>query len=654
MADVLRPAYPKGAARGQGFARLRGFFLWVLLMVLLWPFAAMAGAGADEQPERVTQAVRSVYDQGRLVDRALVTFPDRLSHDWNRDGLRLVYDITLPAHGHHDPRALWLMRAGAPYQLKANGTALTPLLPQRDDGWSPWRDAASPTLNGRSPALFRLPAGARSVELTLQAPPFMPFGLVELREGPVQALIRHHLDRYAVLALPVQVSQVLALSVGLFALLLWSLRRHEWPLLTFGCMALSLGLRETLYQVSVLPFPGPWFELSNPWFITHFVTAALALTLSLTGTMTRSRRTALCGAWGVMQLMFLAVGIGGSGVHGIRQFVVLLGNVSLVAIVWMLLRHRGVLPTGRAWILLSGFLVMLAGSVHDLGMAMGWVSPDQGTWIAWGFSGLVAAYGMVTADHVLLQLEQARVTRALLAQRLDAFSEELVRSLDAVAQTEQEQARRQERQHVMRDLHDTLGARLITALRGVERQELDRSSLATLLRESIGDLGRLNGAPDGGGPVGPALQQWWQTWSPHLTRAGMRLIWALGGETDQLVATAPVLDMLRRFLQEGAANALKHARASQMWVSCTAEAATLVLVIEDDGLGLNAKGPLHHQGNGMGLSGMQARARALGAQLETGNSPRTGGARLALRVPLTQLASTGQAQARGLQGGFGP
>lgn len=631
--------------------KVAGWCLWCLaglltlaVVLLGWVSAA---AGSDPQPARVAEALRTVYDGDRVIDRSLVSLPDRLKPEWNGERLRLVYDITVaidPADDTSVPQALWLLRAGAPYRLAIDGTPHLPMLPLGDSQPQRVGAGSSPQLNGRSPALFRLPAGTQTVQLTLHAPPFMPYGLVEVRHGAAQAMIRHHLEHYETLALPVQISQVMALSVGLLALLLWALRRHEWPLLFFAFMALSLGLRETFYQASVLPISGRWFELSNPWFITHFVTAALALTLSLTGGMNLRRRRLLLGVWGLLQLLFAWVAMSTAGLHAIRLLVVLLGNLALLGIIWLLLQHPGRLSRGRAWILLSGFLVMLIGSVHDLGMAMGWSPPDQGTWIAWGFSGLVAAYGIVTADHVLRQLDQAKITRTLLAERLQAFTQALTQSLAAEARTEQDKARHQERQQVMRDLHDTLGARLITALRGVERQALDKASLVDLLRESVSDLSRLRGQAGAPSPIGPALQQWHDAWSTHLNQAGMPLTWTLVPEIDRLEASAHTLEVLRSFLQEATANALKHARASRMHISCSVDTGDLVLTVEDDGIGLDSEAPSDQAGNGMGLPGMRARASALGARLETGSSPLLGGARLTLIIPLARLRSAGQTQ----------
>jgi signal transduction histidine kinase len=655
----------------------RLWFAWLGLIVWLVATASISApvvrTNADVDPVQnlggpivpLLSAERKVYRDGTLMDRAFVALPDRLDRQWSQEGTLIVYELPLLPARDDAPRALWLLRVGAPYHLEVGqenlSQRLPPSLPLQDDTaatHSGKDDAADTYLNGRSPALFRLPPQAETARITLTAPAFMPFGLIEALQGPAQPLIRHHLVRYETLSRPVNFSQVMGLSIGLMTLLLWTLRRHQRALLYFGLMALSLGVRETLYSTSVLPLPPVIFELSNPWLIVHFVTAATALTLTLLGSATPARMRHLLFAWSLIQALFAVVAGLHTGAQWIRMFVVLLGNGALVGIVWMLMHKRQALPGWRSWTLLVGYLLLIAGSLHDLGMAVGWTPPTGGTYIAWGFGALVLAYGVVTADYVLRELAQAQRVRAELAERLENFSTALSASLDAVAQSTREQARQEERQQVMRDLHDTLGARLITALRGVERQALDRPALVQLLRATVTDLSHLR-APTSRSErsIGHMLRQWQAEWAPHLERAGMRLSWQPSTEMDLLQASSAVLSVLRAILQEGAANALKHAQATQLTLKCRLDADALIVTLEDDGIGLGCasdSSALRSQaGHGIGLNSLRARARSLGegVHLDVTDAPTLSGAVLRLSLPLERLRtpqsgdSAGQAQA---------
>lgn len=67
-------------------------------------------------------------------------------------------------------------------------------------------------------------------------------------------------------------------------------------------------------------------------------------------------------------------------------------------------------------------------------------------------------------------------------------------------------------------------------------------------------------------------------------------------------------------VQESLTNVLRHASASRAVVALRAEAAALVVTVTDDGKGADVV-------EGMGISGMRARAQRLGGTLEVGRAP---------------------------------
>ena len=85
---------------------------------------------------------------------------------------------------------------------------------------------------------------------------------------------------------------------------------------------------------------------------------------------------------------------------------------------------------------------------------------------------------------------------------------------------------------------------------------------------------------------------------------------------------------LYRAAQEGVHNALKHARAEQLWLRCETFTGGVRLTVEDDGVGL--PDPLHE---GFGLRSLRRRADSLGGTL-TLTPRRPHGTRLVLELPL--------------------
>jgi len=101
---------------------------------------------------------------------------------------------------------------------------------------------------------------------------------------------------------------------------------------------------------------------------------------------------------------------------------------------------------------------------------------------------------------------------------------------------------------------------------------------------------------------------------------------------------APELETaIFRIIQEGLTNAQRHSGSSQCWVSIQMSGETISLVVRDDGAGLPAA-VLGQLGNkpglvGVGLSGMQERARQLGGSLKIESD---GGCVIQAAFPLTK------------------
>lgn len=81
-----------------------------------------------------------------------------------------------------------------------------------------------------------------------------------------------------------------------------------------------------------------------------------------------------------------------------------------------------------------------------------------------------------------------------------------------------------------------------------------------------------------------------------------------------------------RMLQEGLSNVLSHAKASEVWVELHRDDKQLELVLRDNGIGFdrNAAGNEDTPGGGLGLFGMQLRARQAGGSVEIESTPGAG------------------------------
>jgi two-component system CheB/CheR fusion protein len=231
--------------------------------------------------------------------------------------------------------------------------------------------------------------------------------------------------------------------------------------------------------------------------------------------------------------------------------------------------------------------------------------------------------------HEDLEKRVSRRTSELeaeVARRTDAQTH--VRRLLARLITAQED----ERARIARDLHDELGQQ-ITALRlTLERvrrsaapppavEEIDRAlELAEKVNRAVDFLAwELRPAALDHLGLAAALPKFVQEWSVHYgIEAKTHTVGHLGG---QLAQDAEIT--FYRVAQEALNNVAKHAHAGRVDVLLENRGESLVLVIEDDGVGFEV-GSSSLEDRGLGLAGMQERAALVGATLHIESTPGVG------------------------------
>ncbi len=193
-------------------------------------------------------------------------------------------------------------------------------------------------------------------------------------------------------------------------------------------------------------------------------------------------------------------------------------------------------------------------------------------------------------------------------------------------------AQETERRRVARDLHDGLGQRLLAnrvTLQMAQAQDPDPT-----VEEIIDDLGET--AEELRGVVRDLRPVFLETLG--LSRALMGYCQRLqeAHEVDIIAVvevpsplTRQAEEHLFRIGQEALQNALQHADATRIALSCHATSKELVLDIRDNGRGMSRQD--RHQSRGLGLVTMRERARLLGAQFIFNSQPGHG-THLAIRL----------------------
>ena len=192
-----------------------------------------------------------------------------------------------------------------------------------------------------------------------------------------------------------------------------------------------------------------------------------------------------------------------------------------------------------------------------------------------------------------------------------------------------EEGAREERRRIASDLHDDLGAQLLTIAQ-ISRQPGQGERVSALARQALDDMRlAVRGLTGEAVALPEALADWRAETVTRLTTAGLAADWQADEPPAGLALQARSRVQLTRILREAVSNVIRHAGASRCDVRVRFEPGTLCIEIADDGRGLP---PVPAQGHGHGLASMERRVRTLGGTHAF--LPGNPGTRLQVRVPL--------------------
>jgi len=170
-----------------------------------------------------------------------------------------------------------------------------------------------------------------------------------------------------------------------------------------------------------------------------------------------------------------------------------------------------------------------------------------------------------------------------------------------------EHGRAEERARIAQDLHDDIGARLLTLMYKAPDAEIEE-----YIRHTLQDLKTLTrGLAASNQRLSHAAAEWKSDITNRLNAAGCGLQWSFSADRD-LTLSAVQWSGLTRVLRELVNNIITHARASQVEINLHLDRGRLLLQVSDDGRGHTPEAWAH----GLGLGGVRKRVKLLGGQVQ--------------------------------------
>jgi len=186
---------------------------------------------------------------------------------------------------------------------------------------------------------------------------------------------------------------------------------------------------------------------------------------------------------------------------------------------------------------------------------------------------------------------------------------------------------REERHRIARDLHDDLGAKLLS---GLYQKDVDQAKQA--IRQAIAEMRTIvNGLLGTGVELNVILQEFEYEVATRLQSCGIELNW------QQNLADTPITLSYAQYrhyismLREIISNIMKYANAQSVIIEISLVDSQLVSVICDDGNGFDGE---TNQSEGNGLKNLRERATELSATLHFQSLPEAKGSRVELIFPL--------------------
>ncbi len=278
---------------------------------------------------------------------------------------------------------------------------------------------------------------------------------------------------------------------------------------------------------------------------------------------------------------------------------------------------------------ISGLSIMVC-AFHDLLIILGWLGRDEGYFIQYAAPAPLLVFGWLLLTDFVKARDEAETLNRTLERRVEEKAFELETNYQRLREMEHQQVLVEERERIMRDMHDGMGGHLVSTLSMVETGQAKHPEIATALRTALDDLRLLIDSLD---PVEDdltlVLGMYRSRLAPRLANSDIRIDWQVK-DVPPIPDFGPrkVLQVLR-ILQEAVTNVLKHANAHTLTVRTgeTQDPQKVFIEIEDDGQGMAGPRP-----GGKGLANMQWRAQSIGANIEMLTS--TSGVKVRLWLPL--------------------
>lgn len=607
----------------------RRFFLaraWpgLVLLLCLWLAAQPWAARADAPRDKVivlSQALVAPGPAERFPADAESARRATLPDDWwasrPREDGPFTYRLSFDAPVGPEPLlAAYLERVCSTAELRLNGVLV------HGGG----RMVEPVTRNCHRPQLVTLPASllrasGNTLDVTVVGYPLQKVssrqragGLSVVRVGPHALLAEEHAAHTFWNITAVQLLAAATTALGVFLLYLGRVNRQEVHLTYWGLVILTWNLLGARVWFPDLPFGNATTELLACVGFAVLTALGVQFLLSYGGLRSRMIEAGLLAQ--TLLVPFSLVLAGPQRLFNFSSAWYLLMVTEVLAMVLLYLVTVWRSHRRHFWAMASALGLVALLVVADRAVQFNWLPLPPVNLLNYALPVVFLVIGarqLKTFGHAL---KAAEVARNSLESRVAEATAEMERNYVQMAELRVEQVTEKERKRIAGDLHDDLGAKLLTIVHTSESERI-----STLAREALEEMRLsvrgLTGKPL---PVADALADWRAETVLRLGQAGIEVDWRSPTEDVTQLLSARAFVQTTRILREAVSNVIKHSGASHCKVRCTLGQQDFVLVVQDNGRGI----PMELDGKldrGHGMASMKHRAKQMQGQCLVESGP---------------------------------
>jgi len=412
----------------------------------------------------------------------------------------------------------------------------------------------------------------------------------------------------------VQAVALTLLVMGCFMLGLYWVNRRESTLLYFGALTVAWSLLTLRVWWKDMPLSTPTVEFIGCCMYPVILAFGVQFLLCHAGLRSRIIEGALLLQCALMPLGLLLGGPAQVFLLANAWYAVLgLEMAGAIALYLVMLRKQQ-----REDFTPMLFLLVAAGAVLAIEMAVQLqiVAPRQAPITHLALPLLFLAIGARLLQVFSHALQAAEANRLTLEDRVREITAEIEHNFAQLSELRVEQVTEKERKRIAADLHDDLGAKLLTIVHTSESERI-----STLAREALEEM-RLSVRGLTGKPVrlADALADWRAETVLRLGQANIETDWKGPAEEIEHLLSARAYVQTTRILREAVSNIIKHSGGSHCKVRCNVGEREFGVLVQDNGKGI----PMELDGKldrGHGMSSMKHRAKQLQGQCLVESGP---------------------------------